>query len=141
MEKCYEIIETVSYNTGYFICLGISFAGEALKFLLPFPIPASIYGMVILFVGLLTGLIKLSWVKDAGKFLIAVMPVMFIPAGVGLMSSWGVLKPMLVPVLVVTVVAIITVMAVTGQASQIIIRADKKRELRKAERNEVNTNE
>lgn len=53
----------------------------------------------------------------------------------------GVLKPMLVPVLVVTVVAIITVMAVTGQASQIIIRADKKRELRKAERNEVNTNE
>ena len=88
-----------------------------------------------------TGLIKLSWVKDAGKFLIAVMPVMFIPAGVGLMSSWGVLKPMLVPVLVVTVVAIITVMAVTGQASQIIIRADKKRELRKAERNEVNTNE
>lgn len=97
--------------------------------------------MVILFVGLLTGLIKLSWVKDAGKFLIAVMPVMFIPAGVGLMSSWGVLKPMLVPVLVVTVVAIITVMAVTGQASQIIIRADRKRELRKAQRNEVNTNE
>lgn len=69
------------------------------------------------------------------------MPVMFIPAGVGLMSSWGVLKPMLVPVLVVTVVAIITVMAVTGQASQIIIRADRKRELCKAQRNEVNTNE
>lgn len=39
------------------------------------------------------------------------------------------------------VVAIITVMAVTGQASQIIIRADRKRELRKAQRNEVNTNE
>ena len=124
----------------FLIILAISFVGEALKYLLPLPVPASIYGMVILFVGLLTGLIKLSWVKDAGKFLIAVMPVMFIPAGVGLMSSWGVLKPMLVPVLVVTV-AIITVMAVTGQASQIIIRADRKRELRKAQRNEVNTNE
>ena len=121
----------------FLIILAISFVGEALKYLLPLPVPASIYGMVILFVGLLTGLIKLSWVKDAGKFLIAVMPVMFIPAGVGLMSSWGVLKPMLVPVLV----AIITVMAVTGQASQIIIRADRKRELRKAQRNEVNTNE
>ena len=99
----------------FLIILAISFVGEALKYLLPLPVPASIYGMVILFVGLLTGLIKLSWVKDAGKFLIAVMPVMFIPAGVGLMSSWGVLKPMLVPVLVVTVVAIITVMAVTGR--------------------------
>lgn len=125
----------------FLIILAISFVGEALKYLLQLPVPASIYGMVILFVGLLTGLIKLSWVKDAGKFLIAVMPVMFIPAGVGLMSSWGVLKPMLVPVLVVTVVAIITVMAVTGQASQIIIRADRKRELCKAQRNEVNTNE
>ena len=84
----------------FLIILAISFVGEALKYLLPLPVPASIYGMVILFVGLLTGLIKLSWVKDAGKFLIAVMPVMFIPAGVGLMASWGVLKPMLVPVLV-----------------------------------------
>ena len=93
----------------FLIILAISFVGEALKYLLPLPVPASIYGMVILFVGLLTGLIKLSWVKDAGKFLIAVMPVMFIPAGVGLMSSWGVLKPMLVPVLVVTVVAIMAV--------------------------------
>ena len=116
----------------FLIILAISFVGEALKYLLPLPVPASIYGMVILFVGLLTGLIKLSWVKDAGKFLIAVMPVMFIPAGVGLMSSWGVLKPMLVPVLVVTVVAIITVMAVTGQASQIIIRENyaKHKEMR-----------
>mgnify|MGYP003170808068 CR=1 FL=1 len=61
----------------FLIILAISFVGEALKYLLPLPVPASIYGMVILFVGLLTGLIKLSWVKDAGKYLIAVMPVMF----------------------------------------------------------------
>ena len=66
---------------------------------------------------------------------------MFIPAGVGLMASWGVLKPMLVPVLIVTVVAIITVMGVTGQVSQIIIRAGRKKELRKMERKEVGTNE
>ncbi len=125
----------------FLIILAISFVGEALKYLLPLPVPASIYGMVILFAGLLTGLIKLSWVKDAGKFLIAVMPVMFIPAGVGLMASWGVLKPMLVPVLIVTVVAIITVMGVTGQVSQIIIRTGRKKELRKMERKEVGTNE
>ena len=131
----------MKYLQQFLLILCISFVGEFLKYVLPLPIPASIYGMVILFIGLLTGLIKLEQVKDVGKFLIEIMPVMFIPAGVGLMSSWGVLKPMLVPVLVVTVVAIITVMAVTGQASQIIIRADRKRELRKAQRNEVNTNE
>ena len=78
--------------------LAISFIGEMLKYFLPLPIPASIYGMMILFIGLLTGIIPLEAVKDVGKFLIEIMPVMFIPAGVGLMASWGVLKPMIIPV-------------------------------------------
>ena len=82
----------------FLIILAISFVGEILKYLLPLPVPASIYGMVILFIGLLTGLIPLNSVRSAGKFMIEIMPVMFIPAGVGLMSSWGNLKPVLVPV-------------------------------------------
>ena len=71
----------------FLIILAISFLGEILKYLLPLPVPASIYGMVILFIGLLTGLIPLNSVRSAGKFMIEIMPVMFIPAGVGLMSS------------------------------------------------------
>ena len=85
------------------------------------PIPASIYGMVILFIGLLSGIIKLDAVKDVGKFLIEIMPVMFIPAGVGLMASWGTLKPVLVPVSVITVVALVAVMGATGRVSQCVI--------------------
>lgn len=112
----------------FIIILVISFIGELLKYILPLPVPASIYGMVILFVGLLTGLIKLENVREAGRFLIEIMPVMFIPAGVGLMASWGVLSPILVPVAVITVVALITVMAVTGRLAQMIIRFDKKKE-------------
>lgn len=77
----------------FLIILALSFVGEALKYFLPLPVPASIYGMVLLFILLLTGLVKLEDVQDAGKFLIEIMPVMFIPAGVGLMESWGVLKP------------------------------------------------
>ena len=112
----------------FIIILVISFIGELLKYILPLPVPASIYGMVILFVGLLTGLIKLENVREAGRFLIEIMPVMFIPAGVGLMASWGVLSPILVPVAVITIVALITVMAVTGRLAQMIIRFDKKKE-------------
>ena len=56
-------------------------------------------------------------------------PLMFIPAGVGLMKSWGVLKPLVVPVLAITVVSLIAVMAVSGRVSQkIIAKNDKKRE-------------
>ena len=82
----------MKYLQQFLLILCISFVGEFLKYVLPLPIPASIYGMVILFIGLLTGLIKLEQVKDVGKFLIEIMPVMFIPAGVGLMESWGTLN-------------------------------------------------
>ena len=74
----------------------------------------------------MTKIIKLDAVKETGKFLIEIMPIMFIPAGVGLMTSWGVLRPILLPVSIVTVVTIITVMAATGWASQIIIRRSGK---------------
>lgn len=115
----------MKYLKQFLIILVISYAGELLKYVLPIPIPASIYGMVILLVGLLTGWIALDAVKDVGKFLIEIMPVMFIPAGVGLMSSWGILKPLILPVSIITVVTIVTVMAATGKVSQWVIRKGK----------------
>lgn len=117
----------MKYLRQFLIILAISFIGELLNSLLPLPVPASIYGMAILFICLCTGIIKLDSVKETGNFLIEVMPVMFIPAGVGLMASWGVLKPMLIPVSIITVVAIVTVMAVTGRVSQMIIRHEEKK--------------
>ena len=118
----------MKYLKQFLIILVISFIGEILKALLPLPVPASIYGMVILFVCLLTGLVKLESVRETGKFLIEIMPVMFIPAGVGLMSSWGVLQPILVSVSVITVVALLAVMVVSGRVSQAVIRRSKIKE-------------
>ena len=112
----------VKYLKQFLIILGITFIGEILKMLLPLPIPASIYGMVIMFAGLMTGIIKYESVKETGKFLIEIMPIMFIPAGVGLINSWGTLSAILVPVLLITVIAVITVMGATGWISQFIIR-------------------
>ena len=116
----------MKYLRQFLLILFISFLGELLKYFLPLPIPASIYGMVILFIGLLSGIIKLDAVKDVGKFLIEIMPVMFIPAGVGLMESWGELKAVLVPVLVITLVSTIVVMIVSGRVTQAVIRLEKK---------------
>ena len=76
----------MKYIKQFLIILLISFIGEGLNYLIPAPIPASIYGMVILFVCLCTKIIKLDDVKDTGLFLIEIMPLMFIPAGVGLMK-------------------------------------------------------
>lgn len=118
----------MKYLKQFLIILAISFVGEALKYFLPLPIPASIYGMVLLFILLLTGMVKLDDVQDVGKFLIEIMPVMFIPAGVGLMASWGVLKPMLVPVVVIIVVSLVLVMGISGRITQRVIRHNQKKE-------------
>ena len=117
----------MKYIKQFLIILGFSFLGEIMKIVLPFPVPASIYGMVLLFIGLVTGLVKLDDVKETGLFLIEIMPVMFIPAGVGLMTSWEKLKPILLSVSIITVVTIITVMIATGWVSQIIIRKTGKK--------------
>ncbi len=116
----------MKYLKQFLIILAVSLVGEILKAVLPLPIPASIYGMVLMFILLLTGVIKIEQVRETGKFLIEIMPVMFIPAGVGLMSSWSVLEPVLLPVSIITVITIFTVMGATGMISQFIIRHSSK---------------
>ena len=116
----------MKYLKQFLIILAISFIGEILKYIVPLPIPASIYGMVIMFICLQTKILKLEDVKSVGKFLIEIMPVMFIPAGVGLMESWGELKAVLVPVLVITLVSTIVVMVVSGRVTQAVIRLENK---------------
>ena len=88
--------------------------------------PALFSGIGVDMAILMTGALKLDAVEDAGKFMIEIMPVMFIPAGVGLMESWGELKAVLVPVLVITLVSTIVVMVVSGRVTQAVIRLEKK---------------
>ena len=104
----------------FMIILLLSFLGEVLKMFIPLPIPASVYGLVLMLLCLVTGILKTSQVKEAAFFLIEIMPVMFIPAAAGLIDSWKVLQPLLLPILVITVVITICVMVVTGKIAQMI---------------------
>ena len=104
----------------FMIILLLSFLGEVLKMFIPLPIPASVYGLVLMLLCLVTGILKTSQVKEAAFFLIEIMPVMFIPAAAGLIDSWKVLQPLFLPILVITVVITIFVMVVTGKIAQMI---------------------
>lgn len=118
----------MKYLRQFWLILMFSFVGELLKYMIPLPVPASIYGMVLLFIGLETGIIKLAAVKETAQFLIEIMPLLFIPAGVGLLDSWGVLQPVIVPIVVILVVSTIIVMVVSGRVTQFFLRMDKKKE-------------
>ena len=112
----------MKYVRQFCIILLVSFVGEVLYKLLPFPVPASVYGLILMLAALMSGLLKTEQVKETAAFLVEIMPVMFIPAGVGLLTSWDTLCGILVPISLITVVTILTVMAATGWVSQIMIR-------------------
>lgn len=114
----------MKYLKQFCIILFLSFLGEGLHEILPLPIPASVYGLVLMLAALKTGILKIHQVRETAGFLIEIMPVMFIPAAAGLMDSWSVLQPICIPVLVITVITTIFVMAVTGLVTQKIIRKE-----------------
>ncbi|RKI38939.1 CidA/LrgA family protein [bacterium D16-51] len=126
----------MKYLKQFTLILAISFIGELLKEILPLPVPASIYGMVLLFLCLETGIIRLSSVKETAKYLIEIMPLMFIPAGVGLLESWGVLYPILVKTAIIIIISTIVVMAVSGKVTQGVIRHCGQKKTLEAEKNE-----
>lgn len=121
----------MKYLRQLLIILIFSFIGEVLHSLIPIQVPASIYGLVLLFIALLTGIIQLPQVKEAAKYLIEIMPLMFIPAGAGLLESWGDLKSILIPVLILLVASTILVMGVSGKVTQGIIQRSKRKESEK----------
>lgn len=116
----------MKYVQQFSIILLISVIGEILKTFLPLPVPASVYGLVIMLVALLTGILKLDQVKGAADFLVEIMPVMFVPAGAGLITAWSSLKPICVPVLIMTFISTVIVMVVTGKVTQGVIRMGKR---------------
>ena len=118
----------MKYIKQFMIIVFISFIGELLNFLIPLPIPASIYGIVIMFAALELKILKLSSVSETGKFLIEIMPVMFVPAAVGLLDSWNILKPSWIYYLVITVVTTFVVMVVSGLVTQALIKKSEKGE-------------
>ena len=108
------------------VILAVTFVGELLYALLPLPIPASIYGLIVMLICLGTKVVKLSQVKIAADFLIDIMPPMFIPAAVGLIVVWGDLKEILIPVVVITCLSTVIVMVCTGKVTQTLIRRKEK---------------
>lgn len=118
----------MKYARQFAIILVVSMIREILNRIVPLPIPASIYGLILMFAALRTGIIKLNAVKDTGYFLIEIMPVMFIPAAVGLLETWGLLRQVWLPFCVITLLSTIAVMAVAGHVTQGVLKGFQHKE-------------
>lgn len=118
----------MKYVIQFLIIATFAFIGELLHWFIPLPIPASIYGIVLLFIALELKWVKVSDIREVSSFLIAVMPIMFIPAAAGLMESWGAVKSSVWEYTLITIVSTFVVMGVSGAVTQFVIWRGKKNE-------------
>lgn len=109
------------------IIMGVSLVGEILHTLLPLPVPASVYGLLLLLFLLMTRIVKLSQIEETASYLISIMPLFFIEPSVAIMNSVGVVKGSLLPVIITCFLTVITVIGVTGLTAQAVIRIGKKK--------------
>lgn len=113
----------MTYLLQFGLIMGICALSQLLNNTLPLPIPASIYGFLLLFVLLASGILKLHWIRQAGRILLKIMPVLFVPALVCLSSSelLGAFLPVLIAILIITPI----VMLVSGYVTQTLLRIRK----------------
>ena len=114
------------------IILGVTFIGEILHFLLPLPIPASIYGLLLMLILLCTKVLKVDSLKETSSFLLEAMPIMFTPPAAEIINQWGIIKPVLFPAIIMIVVVTAVVMGVTGVVTQALIRSGRKEQKKDA---------
>lgn len=117
----------MKYLKQFGLILLVSFIGELLNIFIPLPVPASIWGLVIMYLCLQLKIIKLDDVHDTAKLMIEIMPVMFVPAAVGLIESWASIKSNIPVYFIITFVSTVAVMAVSGCVTQLVIRMERKK--------------
>ena len=111
----------MKYIKQLLIILAFTVLGELLAYLLPLPIPAAIYGLILLFIALCTGLLKPAHIDKTARFLIGIMPILFVAPTVGILAHWGIIAPNIVPIIVIVVISTVLVFAVSGLVTKVLL--------------------
>lgn len=112
----------MKYLSQFLIILGFTFVGEALQRILPLPIPASVYGLVLLFAALCLKIVKLGQVNEAGAFLRSILPLLFVAPAVGIVENWGLIADALLPILLLLIGSTVTTFGISGILTRTIMK-------------------
>ena len=106
------------------IIFGFTLMGEALHRLIPLPIPAAVYGLVLLFLALCLKLVKVEQIDKVSSFLLMILPLLFVSPAVNLLESWDILAPHILSIALLVVSSTILVFAVAGVISQLLCKKE-----------------
>ena len=93
---------------------------QILQAVIPLPIPAAIYGLVLMLIALCTGILKSEAIADTANFLLGIMPLLFVAPTVSILENWGIIAPNLVSICIITVLSTIVVFSVSGVVTQLL---------------------
>ena len=116
----------MKYLNQFLIILGFALLGEVLQRVVPLPIPASVYGIILLFGSLCCGLIKPEQVKEAGGFLTSILPVLFVAPAVGILENWALIRSSLIPIVLLTLASTVLTFGISGRIAQAIMKKGEK---------------
>ena len=108
----------MKYLNQFLIILGFSLIGEVLQRIVPLPIPASVYGIVLLFLALCLKLVKVEQVKTAGSFLTSILPLLFVSPAVGILENWDLIKGSLFAMLLLALATTCLTFGIAGRVAQ-----------------------
>ena len=112
----------MKYLSQFLIILGFTLSGEALQRLIPLGIPASVWGLALLFAALCLGLIKLEQVKEVGGFLTSILPILFVAPAVGIAENWGLIAPNLLPIGLLLLSSTVLTFGIAGKMTQLFLK-------------------
>ena len=114
----------MKYLSQFLIILGFTLAGEALQRMVPLPIPASVYGLILLFTALCLKVVKLEQVRQAGTFLSSILSLLFVSPTVGIVDDWGLIQGDLLPILLLLAGSTVVAFGISGRVAQWILKKD-----------------
>jgi len=116
----------MKYLNQFLIIMGFALIGEALQRIVPLPIPASVYGIALLFLALCFGLVKLEQVKEAGGFLSSLLPLLFVAPTVGILENWALIRDALLPMVLLILASTVLTFGISGRIAQVILKKGEK---------------
>ncbi|MBU3131267.1 CidA/LrgA family protein [Clostridium gasigenes] len=111
------------------IILSIYLIGEIISKGLSLPVPGNIIGMLILLTLLCSNIIKLEKIETISSFFLDHLAFFFIPAGVGLLTSFDIIKSSLIQILLICIISTSIIIAVTGLIVQCLVNRSNKSKL------------
>ncbi len=116
----------MKYLRELLIIIGIYILGMIITEVFNLIIPGNIIGMLILLILLMTKIIDIKAIETTANFFLDHLAFFFIPAGVGLMKSFGIIKKNWVGILFVSIVTTFIIFIVTGKTVEYVQKLKKR---------------